>query len=81
MGDARDHPTVRANQTNEAAAIERLAPTHSKEKIYRFARHHEVHAYLKLGWNIAEIDIGHHSYYSVLLNWLCNCNPVEPSHE
>ena len=51
-------------------------------KLYRLVRHENVLDYLKCGWHIAETDIGlHHSYYSVLLSWICQCQPVEPLNE
>jgi len=47
-------------------------------KTFRYVVHERVLDYLMCGWHIARVDIGHHSYYSVLLQWLCPCKPVEP---
>jgi hypothetical protein len=40
--------------------------------------HARVLDYLLLGWNIATPDLGHHSSWAVLMNWLCACKPPEP---
>lgn len=48
--------------------------------IFRYVRHHDVEDYLRLGWHIAQVDLAHHSHYSVLLVWMCRCPMVEPSH-
>jgi hypothetical protein len=48
------------------------------ELIYRFVAHHRVHDYLNVGWHIASADIGHHSAWSVLMHWPCDCKMVEP---
>lgn len=45
---------------------------------FRFVVHDRVFDYLLCGWQIAQTDMGHHSYYSILLNWPCNCKMVEP---
>lgn len=47
-------------------------------KFYRYVLHERVLDYLKCGWHIAQHDLGHHTYYSVLMIWLCNCNRIEP---
>lgn len=46
--------------------------------IFRFVAHERVLDYLMVGWHIATVDLGHHSQYSVLLQWLCPCQMVEP---
>lgn len=46
--------------------------------IFRFVAHERVIDYLMCGWHIAGFDLGHHSEYSVLMQWLCSCKMVEP---
>lgn len=52
--------------------------TTPKFRWFRLVRHEHVTDYLRCGWHIAQHDLLHHSYYSVLLEWLCDCNIVEP---
>ena len=46
--------------------------------IFRYVTHDRVLDYLMCGWHIAAADIGHHSFYGVLMQWLCDCEMVEP---
>ena len=48
-------------------------------RTYRYVPHHRVHDFLVLGWVVACTDLGHHSYYAVLMEWLCGCKRVEPT--
>lgn len=48
--------------------------------IFRFVRHERVLDYLMCGWHIAQVDLGHHSEWAVLMQWLCECPMVEPKH-
>ena len=50
----------------------------ANEKIFRLVRHHDVAKYLQIGWHIAQVDLAHHSDYSVLMQWLCSCKVKEP---
>ena len=47
-------------------------------EIFRFVVHERVLDYARLGWWIVETDLGHHSEYAVLMQWLCDCKVVEP---
>ena len=33
--------------------------------------------YARCGWHLAEVDIGYHGQYAVLMTWLCGCPMVE----
>ena len=46
--------------------------------MYRFVLHERGIDYLNCGWHIAEVDIGYHAQWSVLMQWLCPCKMVEP---
>ena len=46
--------------------------------IFRYTIHERVLDYLMCGWQIAQHDLHHHSHYSILLSWPCNCKMVEP---
>ena len=46
--------------------------------IFRYVTHDRVLDYLMCGWHIATVDIGHHGFYGVLMQWTCNCKMVEP---
>lgn len=46
--------------------------------IFRYVVHEKVIAYMQCGWHLAQADLGHHSRYSVLMQWLCKCPMVEP---
>jgi hypothetical protein len=46
--------------------------------IFRYVVHERVEEYMKIGWWIVQTDMQHHGYYSVLMNWPCNCKMVEP---
>ena len=47
--------------------------------IFRIVTHERVLDYLMCGWHIAVADLGlPHNNWSVLMQWLCPCNPVEP---
>lgn len=46
--------------------------------IFRIVVHERVLDYLNCGWHIAETDLGYHTQFSVLMQWLCPCEPVEP---
>jgi hypothetical protein len=55
------------------------ADTNSAEgMIFRYVVHERVEEYMKLGWWIVQTNMQHHGYYSVLMNWPCNCKMVEP---
>lgn len=47
-------------------------------RTFRFVRHERVIMYLQLGWHIAQADLGHHSQWAILMQWLCPCRMVEP---
>jgi hypothetical protein len=51
---------------------------HPRERVFRYVRHPDVIDYLRLGWHIAEADLGRHSEWAILMEWLCQCNMVEP---
>lgn len=42
-------------------------------RTFRYVTHENVLDYLRCGWHIATTDLGHHSFYSVLMVWLCSC--------
>lgn len=47
--------------------------------VYRFVVHEHVLDYLNCGWHIAVADLGPpHNNWSVLMQWLCPCEMVEP---
>ena len=47
--------------------------------ICRYIVHERVMDYLMCGWHILIPDLGiHHSRYSVMMAWLCDCKRVEP---
>lgn len=43
--------------------------------IFRYVNHHRVGDYLQCGWHIASVEISPHS---ILMQWLCGCECVEP---
>jgi len=49
-----------------------------KERTFRIVPHHYVLDYARLGWDIAEANIGYHAEWAVLMEWLCNCPIREP---
>jgi hypothetical protein len=46
--------------------------------VAKFVPHHPVLEYLRIGWcpTLAHADM-HHGEFSVLLIWMCGCEPVE----
>ncbi len=46
--------------------------------IFRYVTHDRVLDYLMCGWHIAVVDLGHHSFYGVLMQWMCQCPMIEP---
>lgn len=51
----------------------------SRVRICRYVRFADIDAYIELGWYF---DGGQmhmpHGAYSVILEWLCDCFPIEP---
>lgn len=47
--------------------------------IFRYVRIPDVEAWLQLGWRpLPALDGTHHGCWSVMLDWICPCPPVEP---
>ena len=52
-----------------------------KSTFFRFVRHADVLAYLKCGWVVRPALNGtHHGEWSVLMEWLCDCELKQPKH-
>jgi hypothetical protein len=48
---------------------------------HRFVPHDRTIDYLRLGWCPSPaLDDTPHGQYSVLMSWICQCQPVEPRH-
>ena len=49
-----------------------------RERIFRYVNHERVVEFLALGW-IVRADLGnYHGEFSLLMEWLCDCKPIEP---
>lgn len=71
----QDEPITRTKRELELA--ERSGDY--KYKTFRYVVHYRVEDYLRLGWHIAQVDLGHHRCeWSILMEWLCECKIVEP---
>jgi hypothetical protein len=46
--------------------------------VVRYVRHERVPYYLRCGWMFVASLGPTHGEWSVLLGWLCRCDPVEP---
>lgn len=50
-----------------------------KISLFRFVRHEQAADYLRCGWLARPIlDGTHHGFWSVAVEWLCDCKPVFP---
>lgn len=46
---------------------------------FRFVKHRDADAYLKLGWSPTEAFVGtYYEQFSVLFVWMCDCPAPEP---
>lgn len=47
--------------------------------VHRWVLHRRVEDYLRLGWLVNIPDrFCSHDHYSVLMSWVCACEPKEP---
>lgn len=50
-----------------------------KNSLFRFVSHEQAADYLRCGWIARPILNGtHHGFWSVAVEWLCDCDPVYP---
>lgn len=53
-----------------------------KISLFRFVRHEQAADYLRCGWLARPIlDGTHHGFWSVAVEWLCDCKPVFPDQQ
>lgn len=53
-----------------------------RDRLFRYIRRRRVPAFIASGW-IAHPALNgtHHGDWSVLMEWLCDCAPAEPSED
>lgn len=50
-------------------------------RAFIFAPIDKIDSYLKLGWTGGKRSPGAHGVHSVVLKWICDCEPKEPEKE
>lgn len=52
------------------------------QRLFHFVRHGEAMGYLRCGWMPhSSLNGTHHGMWSVLCEWICECEPVFPNHK
>jgi len=48
----------------------------SRVRIFRYCVWSQILLAERAGWKVVEVGPSHHSVYSVLVEWLCDCEPA-----
>ena len=49
--------------------------------VFRYVRHHDVERYTAIGWQKVELRPCHHDFWSTILVWKGDGEPIDPERE